>query len=146
MALGLLLLISYAFFGTVLVRVSGHSMSPTLGDGSWILVDKLQLPWQDIKEGDIILIRSSDNELVVKRVVLRDTSPLLWQEDQLYIPLYAGYLSLAPHIKEDLMQQGQLQPEQLFILGDNIPISYDSRSYGAISQQQVIGRVIVSSH
>ncbi|NIZ40150.1 signal peptidase I [Entomospira entomophila] len=134
----------YCLFGMEILQVEGESMSPTLPHGSWILVDKFRPYWQRLSNGDIVLIESHQSERIVKRVALQERDPLIWNEHELFIPLYASYVAVTSEVYEILSPSTNLKKHQIFILGDNIPISYDSRIYGTITTHQVIGKVILT--
>ena len=59
---------------------------------------------------------------------------------------YSGYLSLADlkqnHLGKTFSLPLTLGPGEYFLLGDNSPRSLDSRFYGPVSQQDIIGRAI----
>jgi signal peptidase I len=141
----LLALLYYLVFGLQLLRVSGNSMAPTLEHGSWVLVDTLQLHWRKPQVGDIVIVRSQEHRLLVKRIAFTPSSTLLWVEDSLYLPESDLYLRLSPQVVQNLEHRSLLGKDELFILGDNRPISYDSRMYGTISPKQIVGRVISRS-
>lgn len=64
----LFFLFSYYLFSCfALVRVSGVSMRPTLGDGETYLAAKLDL-WDALKNGDIVCAETDDG-MVVKRIL-----------------------------------------------------------------------------
>ncbi|NIZ47340.1 signal peptidase I [Entomospira nematocerorum] len=134
----------YLVWGIEIFQVQGDSMSPTLPHGSWILVDKFRPYWQKLSTGDIILIESSEKEHIVKRIALQGKDVLQWQDQNLFIPLYATYVPVSSEVYDLLSISTILNKHQIFIIGDNIPISYDSRIYGTISIQQVIGKVILT--
>lgn len=117
-------------------------MSPTLEHGNWIVVDRFFYFLRRPQVGDIILIQTINGEFIVKRIALTDQSDLIWYEERLYLPEYSKFISLPVAIRAPLFQANRLPTQELFILGDNMPISYDSRVYGMIHQEQIIGKVI----
>ena len=117
-ALLIFLVIAMSFYLMfALTVVKGRSMEPTLADGQLILIGKCR-PFFNrsaLKHGDIIVF-TMDGETLVKRV---------------------GYIG------GDHTPDGQLLPKGfLYVLGDNPPMSEDSRAFGPIAITQVIGRVI----
>lgn len=141
--ISMLLLIIYFLFGLQFIYIEGNSMSPTLQNGSWVLVDKTHVYWRRINIGDIVLLLNNENRFIVKRIALKGRIKLIWQDDSsLYIPLYNTYVYIQPEMRTVLKQSENLEINQFFILGDNTSISYDSRSYGIISKNQIIGKVI----
>ena len=102
------------------VRVSGISMLPTLQDEQIIFVNKMAY-WENAPQnGDIVIVREPiDNIQVVKRIV-GTPGTAITIEDKTFI------------LKED----------EYYIEGDNRDNSIDSRAYGPIRSERIIGKVI----
>lgn len=102
------------------VRVSGISMIPTLQDEQIIFVNKMAY-WKNAPQnGDIVIVREPiDNIQVVKRIV-GTPGTAITIEDKTFI------------LKED----------EYYIEGDNRDNSIDSRAYGPIRSERIIGKVI----
>ncbi len=102
------------------VRVSGISMLPTLQDEQIIFVNKMAY-WKNAPQnGDIVIVREPiDNIQVVKRIV-GTPGTAITIEDKTFI------------LKED----------EYYIEGDNRDNSIDSRAYGPIRSERIIGKVI----
>lgn len=127
-ALGVVLRSSVADFG----RVAGGSMKPTLRDGDYIVTNKLAyglrvpftgfwlLRWSRPTPGDVVVLCSPlDGRRLVKRVMAAsDDAP-----------------------KSDLPAAGALPPGHYFVLGDDAD-SIDSRTFGWVSGDQILGRVV----
>lgn len=102
------------------VRVSGISMLPTLQDEQIIFVNKMAY-WKNAPQnGDIVIVREPiDNIQVVKRIV-GTPGTAITIEDKTFI------------LKED----------EYYIEGDNRDNSIDSRAYGPIRSERIVGKVI----
>ena len=90
-----------AFFASIVVGnrlgrlyiLSSDSMAPALRENSWIFVDKAAYHplWRSMKpaslpeRGDIVLVRLSQGELTVKRVIGIPGDLIEWKENQLYM-------------------------------------------------------------
>jgi signal peptidase I len=112
-------------------RVPSASMRPTLLEGDRIWVNKLayglRLPfttialhdWSSPQRGDVVVFFSpADGKRCVKRVV--------------------G----VPGDRVDIAGQSVLVPERhYFVMGDNRDQSIDSRCYGCVEREQIVGRV-----
>lgn len=103
----------HSFFTLSVVR--GKSMEPTFHDGQVILVGKGGLLFGPLKRGDVVVF-TRDGQLLVKRVVALpyETAP-----DGTRVP--------ADHI---------------YVVGDNLEVSEDSRTFGPIPLRSVIGKVL----
>jgi signal peptidase I len=98
------------------VVVAGDSMSPALAAGDWLLVDPTTRRWP--RRGAIVVVREPDSELlVVKRVGGRPG-------DNVEAP--------------DRMRT--LGPDEAWILGDAPNVSIDSRRYGPVGLDRLVGR------
>jgi signal peptidase I len=142
-AVALFALVALDFsYGLRLARVQGHSMEPTFYPGQWLLVRRLNWPSPALKDGEVIVFRK-DGELLVKRIAAlpgefppEDSQVALWRARiaaDRRLSRLAGPLAL---------QEDPVPPGQLYVLGDNAPVSDDSRSFGPIPQSAVIGRVL----
>jgi signal peptidase I len=127
------------------IRVESISMQPTLYAGNFVFVNKLSYVLGEPTRGDIIVFRyppAPDQVPYIKRViglpgeVVRVTSGRVYINDQL---LAESYLTTATH------QDGswQVPPGHLFVMGDNRNNSSDSRSWGTVPLENVIGKAVV---
>lgn len=131
-----------------LAMVEGDSMRPTLIYGDIVIYSKWSLP--DLTYGDIVLVSYSDGakKHLIKRIAGLP-GDLVEVDDR-------GYLTRnGKHIDEQEVLYGyqesdwqkdflSLVPEgSFFCLGDNRPISLDSRDskLGFVKREQVVGRV-----
>lgn len=139
--LSLALLALYATFGLKLIPVMGGSMTPTITEGEFLLVDTFSPHWHTIKAGEIILFKNNTNQYIVKRVLQDSTTTLIITDGVLLTP-QEHHLVLDSAISLTLKSGDSLDATELFVAGDNRALSRDSRNYGPIRQHQVVGRVI----
>ncbi|MBQ9736145.1 MAG: signal peptidase I [Clostridia bacterium] len=137
-------------FFTVFARITvvdGDSMNNTLTSGDRLLVSDL---FYTPSRGDIVIIQDpaiDGGNAIVKRViaiagdtVLVDKSGVFINGEKLnesdgslgytVVP-YAGYRTVRLTVGEG----------EIFVLGDNRPISYDSEDFGTVDTRTVVGRV-----
>lgn len=117
--------IPFLFFFVILgnyklVIINGNSMLPTLPNGSYAIVDKNLYKLFEINKGDIMLFKI-DQEEVVKKI--------------------AGFPNEIIEIENENLT---LAGDEVFIIGENLPESIDSRSYGPINIKQIIGKVVIN--
>ncbi|MGE6259377.1 signal peptidase I [Heyndrickxia sporothermodurans] len=133
--------------------VVGQSMMPNLQDGNRIIVSKLS----DIKRFDEIVFNAPDSdEHYVKRVIGLPGDHIEMKNDVLYINgkaykepyLEGNRKNLPPNNKltgdftlEEIIQKKEVPKGYLFVLGDNRLVSKDSRIFGVIPMDSVIGKV-----
>lgn len=143
-----------------LVGVSGPSMTPTLIDGDYVLVQS-NFNYRSVKTGDIVvmLVRTYDDQPIVKRVIAMEgqTVDIDFGEGKVYVD---GQLLDEPYINNYLLDRyntnknymdGLSYPVTvpagcLFVLGDNRDQSADSRyaPIGLVDKRCVVGKARVT--
>lgn len=134
--------------------VKGESMMPNLQDGDRIIISKIT----SINRFDEVAFHSPDaDENYVKRVIGVPGDAVKMENDILYVngePYDEPYLkSFKEAVNEGQSLTGDFSLEELtgetvvpegelFVLGDNRRVSRDSRSFGLISEESVIGDVV----
>ena len=128
------------------VEVVGNSMSPTLEDSRRYVLNRWVYLVREPQPADIVvLLDPSDNSYAVKRIVAREGDSVHLKAGKIYVngrPLNEPYLApgtmtfAAPKMKEELVFCGK---NQYFVLGDNRNNSSDSRIYGCIPRQNILG-------
>lgn len=125
--------------------VSGDSMFPNLHDHDRILTFKLGYSFEDPKRGDIIVFPSPvEKKDYIKRVIgvsgdrIRIENGIVYLNDE---ELMEPYLD---GIVTQTYQQTEwkVQENQLFVMGDNRGASHDSRAFGVIDRNTVIGKAV----
>jgi signal peptidase I len=141
-AVGLALLVRGAFR---MYAIPSASMAPTLQAGDHILVTPYRTPFlaDRPERGDVIVFRSphDPDELLVKRVVALPGDLVESRGGRVRIGMHAvaePYL-LAP--AESGAISAQIVPaDSYFVMGDNRANSWDSRNWGALPRELVVGR------
>jgi signal peptidase I len=131
------------------LEVTGDSMTPTLHDKEQIIVEKMSMNFNELKRGDIIVFESKENKnvLLVKRVVGLPGESIMITEDTVFIDgkeLFELYIGEDIHTIDEEHQTEIVVPyNEYYVLGDNRENSNDSRSFGTIHKDEVIGRVVL---
>ena len=136
----------YVIFGMVLTIavVEGSSMKPALQDGD---VGVFQRAGATYQTGDIVLVRIEDGTEQVKRVVATPGQTVDIDEDT-GVVLVDGEELLEPYVYEEtsgkryISYPFTLGEDEYFVLGDSRSNSRDSRNYGAVSADQLEGRLL----
>ena len=151
-----LVLISMTFLWTPMT-VSGVSMLNTLQDGEHVI---LLTAWYSIRYGDIIVFEKSDDRNIIKRVIglggdkirFSESEGAYYRNGEKLIENYVNGEYLESYFDQAqttiraalLSDEGYEVPEaSVFVLGDNRMRSNDSHIYGAISENQIIGKYIL---
>jgi signal peptidase I len=126
------------------VRVDGFSMRPTLDDGEFVLVSKLSYTFGEFERGDVIVFHFPLNpeEELIKRVIGLPGDHVLVRDGQVFVNdrrLDEAYIEQAPlYSGEWFVAEGQL-----FVLGDNRNNSNDSKDWGMLPQENVVGKAVL---
>ncbi len=137
-------------------RVNGVSMEPTFLDNQLFFMNKFALIFSAPKRGQVIQSKKPNSEkLVIKRIVGLPGETVTVKENGVYVTGTDGvetrvdepYLSpdtatLMPDKKPFVFPK--LADNEYFVLGDNRRFSGDSREYGPIRRDAIIGLVMTS--
>ncbi|MFN2503287.1 MAG: signal peptidase I [Acidimicrobiales bacterium] len=129
--------------------IPSGSMLPTLQEQDRILVNKLSYDLHDVKRGDIVVFESpaqADGQIkdLVKRVIGLPGETVEAREGRILIngqPIDEGYLGEG--ITTGDMEPQKVPPDHYWVMGDNRGNSKDSRFFGAIDEDLIIGRAFV---
>lgn len=120
------------------VRVDGNSMRKTLEDGDILLLYKMA----KFERNDIIVLdEKEDNEIIIKRIIALPGETIKIQSGKIYINDKEYNDEFAYGDTSDY-EQVTLGEDEYFILGDNRLISKDSRYFGTITEDEIIGKVV----
>lgn len=123
-------------------RVVGYSMTPTLEDEQFLVVNKLGYRLHKPQRGDIAVFhdpRSSERKLI-KRVIGLPGEVVEIRQGQVFInekPLDEPYIQSPGHYSQP---PTPIPPDQYFVLGDNRNNSSDSHNWGSLAGEAVVGK------
>lgn len=133
--------------------VKGLSMYPTLNDGDELFVEKVSRYFGDINRFDIITvdtkgIEHDETNRVIKRVIGLPGDTVEIKDGQVYIN---GELLQEKYLPEEVMTVSRnpqfdkvtLAENEYYCLGDNRNNSNDSRSFGPIPADHILGKLLV---
>ena len=139
---GALLMIAVHAFVIQVSIVRGNSMEPALHDGDRLVVDRVTYSMADVDRGDVVVLRYPRNPEVdfVKRVVAVPGDRVSMRSGVLFVngERADDYGSIQDFASMDEMT---VPPDAFFVLGDNRPVSCDSREFGLVAQDLIKGRV-----
>jgi signal peptidase I len=126
------------------IRVESISMQPTLFPGDYVIVNKMAYRFgAGIPErGDVIVFRYPPNPEAIpfiKRVIGLPGDQVHITDGKIYIN---GQLMLEPYLKVTTNRGGDWAVPQgnIFVMGDNRNNSSDSRAWGFVPLENIIGR------
>ena len=123
-------------------RVEGYSMEPTLFGHQRLVIEKLSYHFHEPKRDDIVVLRVQNygRDMLIKRVIGLPGETIEVREGQVFIN---GAALDEPYLAQ--MTGGAYPPTivpegYVFVMGDNRNNSNDSRSFGPISFDDIVGR------
>jgi len=130
--------------------VSGASMEPNFSNGNYLLVDELTYRFREPARGDVIVFRSPQDPktFFIKRIIglpgervnIMDGKIRIFDKDGNEIKFEESYLFQGNTPGNvDI----KLPADEFLVLGDNRNNSFDSRSWGPLDRQKIIGAVRV---
>ena len=153
-ALEVILLVAVIFFAIKLSiemrPVSGSSMVPNLQDQQSLFVNKLAYVFGDPQRGDVIIFYypRDTQEVFVKRIIGLPGDTVVIGPTTVAVngvQLQETYISAADNCtvlggQPCTQQTIKLGPNQFWVMGDNRPISEDSRVWGILDRKYIIGK------
>lgn len=147
LAFGSYFLVSHFFLQSV--TVVGVSMVPTLRDTDSYLLNRWVFYVRSPRPLDVVVLRDPlDNGFSVKRVVAVGGDTVSLKGGEVYVNgrrIEEPYLrpGTATYATSGVTEQRfQCGSGQYFVLGDNRSVSVDSRAYGPVPRQNILGLVI----
>ncbi len=121
-------------------------MQPGLHDNEYVLVNKLAYLFHGPSRGDVIVFHypKDPNQDFIKRVIGLPGDQISWTTTQVVVngvTLKEPYLSAPSNLTNQ--PTFTLAPNQYFVMGDNRPQSSDSRSWGPVPKDYIIGKATV---
>jgi len=124
--------------------VHGASMEPTFYHGEIVLANRVAYVRQSPEPGDVILVQppGSGDDVMIKRVIATENSDLRIENGQIFVN--------SQKISETYLKESEffgtskeaVPEDNVFVLGDNRNHSLDSRSWGPIEEERIVGKVL----
>ena len=151
---------SVQFFVARPYVIPSASMMPTLGDGDRVMVNRLSYTVGDLQRGQVIVFdtppnQESDADVFIKRVIGLPGETVIMRDGAVYID---GLLMVEPYLAastgtrqgprripgcanaEPAFSSCTVPDGHVFVLGDNRGASDDSRVFGPVPIDTIVGR------
>lgn len=143
--LSLLIVLPIRFFIFQPFIVQGASMEPNFSSGDYLIVDELTFRFRSPERGEVIVFKYPFNpsQKFIKRVIglpgetVEIKNGKVYINDQVISENYLEYGITYPNLKV------VLRDDEYFVLGDNRVDSLDSRVFGVVKKDEIIGRVLL---
>ena len=133
--------------------IPSPSMEPTLDVGDRVLVNKLSYKFHDVHRGDVVVFErppgasSGENGEIkdlIKRVIAIGGDTIEGKQGDVYVNgerIDENYLE--PGTPTDNLPATKIPAGQVFVMGDNRTNSEDSRVFGPIDEDAIVGRAFI---
>jgi len=148
--LALLIVIPIRYFIFQPFVIKGNSMEPNFHQGDYLIVDEISYRFNNPQRGDVIIFRypRDPSQRFIKRVIGLPGETIKIEEGKINVIngiekriLDESAYELRENHTDNLTLS--LKQDEYFVLGDNRVASFDSRKWGALSREYIIGKVVL---
>ena len=136
--------------------VRGDSMEQNYHSGDYLIVDQLSYRLRSPERGEVIVLKFpfDTSQRFIKRIVGLPGETVEVEDGKVVV--YRGeegqreavVLDESMYLPLDLVTPGsvriELREQEYFVLGDNRPFSSDSRKWGVLEKEFIVGRVFLN--
>lgn len=150
--ISLAIIIPIRYFVIQPFYVKGASMEPNFQDKDYLIINEFVYRFSEPERGDIVIFKNPRNlkEFFIKRIIGLPMEKIKIYDNKVY--LYNNGYPEGAIIEELYLPKGrdtrgneiiELKGNEYFVLGDNRDHSLDSRTFGPIEKDSIIGKVWV---
>ncbi|MBI3273755.1 MAG: signal peptidase I [Candidatus Colwellbacteria bacterium] len=149
-SLAIVLPIRYFIIQPFIVR--GASMEPNFYDKEYLIVDEISYYFGEPTRGDTIVFRYPLNtsQYFIKRIIALPGETIKISDGKVHIfngQNPEGFLLDEPYLENAIhsthpASEVMLGKDEFFVLGDNRDFSSDSRVWGSLKREFIVGRVL----
>jgi signal peptidase I len=148
-ALAIVVPIRYFLFQPFFVK--GQSMEPSFENGDYLIIDEISYRFRDPQRGEVIVFRypNDTSQRYIKRIIglpgetveIKEGKVIIYNQSGERILEETEYLNPSVYTPGDLRMT--LREGEYFVLGDNRIASSDSRRWGSVPENDIIGQVFL---
>lgn len=127
--------------------VKGASMEPTYYQRDYLIIDELSYWLREPKRGEVVVFEAPNgvNDFYLKRIIGLPGERVKIEDEKVVIYNEAhpkGFALEEPYLTETTLGSSNvaLGEDQYYVVGDNRDESYDSRRFGAIDGDTIVGK------
>ena len=132
--------------------VSGTSMYPTFNTWHYLIIDQITYRFETPQRGDVVVFRFPQNpsRFFIKRIIgmpnetvtLSGTTVTIINEEY-----PEGFILDEPYLSPEYLKESEIRTtlgdNEYFVMGDNRKASADSRYWGPLEVERIVGRALV---
>lgn len=133
--------------------VKGSSMEPNYRSGDYLIIDELSYNFKDPQRGEVIVFEYPLDPVnkYIKRIIalpgetiqIENGKILINQTEEVDESLYLSSENIDKWSVNNNYGPLTLKENEYFVLGDNRNYSSDSRRWGILPQENIIGRMLI---
>jgi len=129
--------------------VNGMSMEPNFYSNEYLLIDEISYRFREPQRGEVIVFRYplAKKLYYIKRIIGLPGETLKFENGKIIIqkdgskPFVLDESSYLPNPAPVAFSEITLKANEYFVRGDNRALSYDSKDWGPVTKDDIIGRV-----
>ena len=148
--LSLLIVVPFRFYIAQPFIVDGASMDPTFETGDYLIVDEISYRFKTPERGSVLIFKypMDPRKSFIKRVIGLPNETVVITNGELSITNTLnpdGFVLDEPYVALNKSDNSsyKLGPDEYFVLGDNRIGSADSRMWGPVPEENIVGRPII---
>jgi len=147
--ISLLIILPVRYFLIQPFYVQGASMEPNFHDNEYLIIDEISYRFNEPRRGDIVVFRypRDPNQFFIKRVVGLPGEEVQIRDGKVRIINQTGVgfvLDESEYLSAGVVTNGsiniRLKVNEFYVLGDNRGSSLDSRSFGPLDSEAIVGK------
>jgi signal peptidase I len=126
-------------------QISGPSMQNTLHTGQYVLVNKVAFLFHAPERGEVVVLHEPDQPSrdLIKRLIGLPNDKIMLDGSNIWVN---GVELNEPYITSKYNPEAEtitVPANEYFVLGDNRPVSEDSRYFGFVPKSYLIGQAVL---
>ena len=130
--------------------VRGASMEPNFHDFDYLIIDEISYRFGEPQRGQVVVFHNPEDnsKRFIKRVIGLPGETIKVEKGKVWLKIdeFGDFFVLneSAYLPSSVKTPGSmetfLEEDQYFVLGDNRGLSYDSRSFGPLDKEFIIGK------